>query len=554
MNNQTFIQKIKSFISNHKIWSIIILIVLIYASYYFVFKAKANTETRYVTSVVSKGNIIVSVSGSGQVSTSNQIDLKAKNSGTVVYVGAKPGDVVKAGRVLFSIDATSAKKAVRDAEINLENAQISLDKLKIQNSNANMSISSQKVYDDGFSAVSNTFLDLPSTISGLDNILGQSNLSDNAARNSGKTALDYRQSAEEAYSKVKDAFDKNIVDFRLVSRDSSKTDIENIINETYDTTVLLDDAIKNTKNFVDYISGDTKRPSDFTSSESTLSTYTTATSGHLSSLYSAKTDIKNNIDNSSNSDLDIQASMLSVEQRQNALGDARDALADYSVYAPFNGTISSVVAKVGDVSSGTLGTIITNQKLASISLNEVDIAKIKLGQKVTLTFDAISDLTITGSVAEIDAVGTVSQGVVTYNVKISFDVEDARVKSGMSVSATIMTNTVQDVIIVPNSAIKNKNGISYVEVFSAPLAPAVAGTQGSMSLTLPEQIDVETGLANDTSTEIVGGLKVGDIIVTKTITATAAKATTAPSILGAVSGNKTGGGGGGNAMRAVTGR
>jgi hypothetical protein len=93
-----------------------------------------------------------------------------------------------------------------------------------------------------------------------------------------------------------------------------------------------------------------------------------------------------------------------------------------------------------------------------------------------------------------------------------------------------------------------------VEVFSTPLAPAVAGTQGSTSLTLPEQIDVETGLANDTSTEIVGGLKVGDIIVTKTITATAAKATTAPSILGAVSGNRTGASGGGNAMRAVTGR
>jgi hypothetical protein len=121
---------------------------------------------------------------------------------------------------------------------------------------------------------------------------------------------------------------------------------------------------------------------------------------------------------------------------------------------------------------------------------------------------------------------------------ISLDVDDDRVKPGMSVSATIITDTATDVIAVPNSAIKSQGGTSYVEVFDAPLAAATAGVQGSVSGTLPRQVDVTIGLADDTSSEIISGLKVGDIIVTKTIkgTATTVTKSTTPSILGAVSG------------------
>jgi len=85
------------------------------------------------------------------------------------------------------------------------------------------------------------------------------------------------------------------------------------------------------------------------------------------------------------------------------------------------------------------------------------------------------------------------------------------------------------------------------------LSAATTGTQGSTSSVLPKQVTVQTGLVNDTSTEITSGLKEGDIIVTKTITSTVSKtSTSAPSILGAVGGNKSGSSAG--SMRAVTGR
>ncbi|MDD5433706.1 MAG: hypothetical protein PHE77_03610, partial [Candidatus Pacebacteria bacterium] len=61
--------------------------------------------------------------------------------------------------------------------------------------------------------------------------------------------------------------------------------------------------------------------------------------------------------------------------------------------------------------------------MAEISLNEVDVAKVKIGQRAIITFDAIDELEITGKVEDVDTIGTVSQGVVSYNVKIIFDTQ-----------------------------------------------------------------------------------------------------------------------------------
>ena len=114
--------------------------------------------------------------------------------------------------------------------------------------------------------------------------------------------------------------------------------------------------------------------------------------------------------------------------------------------------------------STTAVTLITNQDITEIPFNEVDITKIKVGQKATLTFDAIDGLSIVGQVADIDTVGTVTQGVVNYNVKIIFDASGSQVKPGMSVTASGITNVKQDVLTVPNSAVKTSGGISYVQV------------------------------------------------------------------------------------------
>ena len=174
-------------------------------------------------------------------------------------------------------------------------------------------------------------------------------------------------------------------------------------------------------------------PSTVSTHQSNLNSYLTTTNGHLTTLLSLTNAIRADKDAITSADrsiaektaslvklqappdaLDVQSQKLVIRQKENALADAKAALADYSVCAPFGGTVAAVNVKKGDsVSSGiALATLITEQKIAEVSLNEVDVAQVKAGQRATLTFDAVPDLSISGEVAEIDSLGTVSQGVV----------------------------------------------------------------------------------------------------------------------------------------------
>lgn len=217
--------------------------------------------------------------------------------------------------------------------------------------------------------------------------------------------------------------------------------------------------------------------------------------------------------------VDIQSQELVVTQRQNALFDAQENLNEYIIRAPFSGNIADTPVKVGDMLSptNTALTIITQQSIAELSLNEVDVAKTKRGQKVTLTFDAIPDLSISGIVSDIDTVGTVSQGVVTYMVKVAFDTQDERVKPGMSVGAIIITDTRDDVLMVPNSAIKSQGEESYVDVPTEQIRHRDARMNNVILLSVPKPTPVSIGVSNDISTEIVSGLNEGDIVVIRVL-------------------------------------
>jgi len=152
----------------------------------------------------------------------------------------------------------------------------------------------------------------------------------------------------------------------------------------------------------------------------------------------------------------------------------------------------------------------------------VDIAKVKVGRQATLTFDAINDLTMTGKVSEVAMIGTVSSGVVEYDVTIALDSTDSRVKPGMSTAVTIITDIAQDVLTVPSTAIKiADDGTYYV------LAPstAVSGASGQGEVI---QKMVTTGLDDGTNIEIKSGLSENEQIVISSAksTATTSRSTT----------------------------
>ena len=597
----TRMQKMREYIIKNKVKSICIGIVIIILGYY-TYKHFTNTsgQTEYVLGTVETNTIVSSLTESGQVAANHELDVKPQASANVVYVAKKAGDTVTAGEEIVQLDTTNAEKAVRDAQADLDSANLSLQKLQepatplallqAQDAVTQANSTLTKAYDDGFNNVTSSFIDLPTVMSGVDGILHNSNATSGANQqrnidfysnaaslmetsiNAGQ-AVQYATAAESSYDAALASYNQTSNDYKSVTRTSSSTAINSIINETYNTTVLVADAVKDASNLIQYyqtlVTGQGRTPIALSTTQlNTLSGYTNTINGDVTNLSNSISSIATDVTNVPESQtslaqlqaganaIDIQSAQLAITQKENALQDAKDNLAEYYVTAPFSGTLASVDVQVGDPadSGPAVATLIANEQVADINVNEVDAAKIKLGDKVTLTFDAINGLTLTGKVASIDPLGTVSSGVVNYSAVISFDSSDPRVKAGMSVSASIITQTALDVLTVPSSAVKTANGGSYVLAFTTP--PAGASTNTQVASTIPPvQIPVQTGLTDNTNTEITSGLTLGQQIVTRVIapTTTTASASTAPSLLGATTGNRAGGAGGGGAFRGAAG-
>ena len=212
------------------------------------------------------------------------------------------------------------------------------------------------------------------------------------------------------------------------------------------------------------------------------------------------------------------SALLAYEQTKTAQGNL-------TVTAPVSGIVWAVnVEEGGSVSSGggssgasgqNAGTTTSSSSSAPVSIatdgelavklavNEVDIPSLEVDQRADLAFDALADLSLTGTVAEIGTEGTVDQGVVTYDVWIALDVDDDQLASGMSVSATIVTDVARGVLLVPKTAVKSDDDGEYVQV----LDPGAAE---------PRQVAVVTGLEGTSQVVVESGLEEGDAVVTKT--------------------------------------
>jgi len=533
----------KNFILKHKIISLIVILCLIGAGYWE-YKASTNTsgETRYVLAAVAKGTITSSVSGTGQVSASDQMVLSPGSgaSGKIVYLNAASGQKVAAGTLLLQLDTTDAEKTVRNAQSNLEAAQIALQKLEgastlaVPKNKQDAIDALNQDYQSGYNTVSSIFTDLPNVMTDLQNIIYGNTFNNNqqnidfytgTAYTYDQTASQFKDSLVRSYKIASDEYTTNFTDYKSTTRYSDNATVDSILNETYNTTKDIAQAIKDTNNLIEFYKDtlakfNIKENSVADTQLATVNSDSSKTNTDLISLLSAQTTIKSDKDSVANADLDLQSQALAVQNSQNSLQDAKDALANYYIYAPFDGVVGAVSVQKGDtISSGTSTiTFITQKEYTTISLSEIDVTKIKMGDKAVLTFDAISGLTIAGQVTEIDTIGTVSQGVVSYNVQITFDTQDTRIKPGMSVSANVITDVQQNVLTVPNSAVKSKNGNYYVLVLDQKQdLSGKSASQGFTSATLPSQKTVVTGVSDDTNTEITSGLSEGDQVVVRTI-------------------------------------
>ncbi len=560
------VEKMKIFARAHKLISGMIAIVVLSSGYWTISVIFSDSGvTRYVLAEAKFSTVTATVTGSGQVSASDQVDLKSKVSGDILFVRDIRNSSVWPGTLIAQVNDRDAQKAVRDAEASLESAKIALEKLKgpvslvTPRNKLQAEEDLKKAYEDGFNNVANAFLDLPGVMSGLETILFERTVSFGGGNQQnidyyassvlayGDTVLVFKKDAYDKYQAARKSYDQNFNDYKATSRFSADASIETLIKKTFESVKLIAESVKSVNNLIQFYKDELAKhqavpPTLAETYLVNLNTYTGTTNKHLLSLLNIENSIKNSRDALMNADLDIRAQELGVRQKENTLQDAKDKLADYYIRSPFTGLIAKInVKRLDSVGGGTVvATLITDRKNAELSLNEVDAAKIKVGQGANLSFDALEGLNIAGEVSEIDLLGTASQGVVTYGVRIFFTTDDGRVKPGMSVSSAIVVEEKRAVLTVPNSAVKSRGRMHFVELTDEE-AVRGASVRGVALLVPPREQIVEVGLSDDLMTEIVSGLKAGDRVIARTIAPTAAQPSAAPSIFGGPSGARTGG-------------
>jgi HlyD family secretion protein len=192
---------------------------------------------------------------------------------------------------------------------------------------------------------------------------------------------------------------------------------------------------------------------------------------------------------------DINASKARV-----AAIEATIAMSDLT--APFTGTITDTDAMVGDqVSPGTKGFRVDDltHMLVDVDIPEVDINRIKIGQTVTLTFDAINSIEYQGRVSEVARVGTSTAGAVNFKVTLEILKPDEQVLPGMTAAVNIIVSNVSDVLLVPNRAVRLLDGVRVVYL---------------LKNNVPTKVEIEIGSSSDTYSEVTSGdIKAGDTII-----------------------------------------
>ena len=245
--------------------------------------------------------------------------------------------------------------------------------------------------------------------------------------------------------------------------------------------------------------------------------------------------------------------------------------------APISGMITNETNTTGDnIQSGkTILTVVDNTSLKiKVSIDELDIAKVQVGQKAEIKFDALTGKTFDGNVDSISQVGTSSNGVTTYDAVISIKNPDG-VKIGMNANVNILVSDKQDALTIPTEALIQRNGKDYVMIPQSTTSSQGASTDNSANTkkqngngnsqygsgngngngkttngqSKGKLVEVQIGLENANMVEITSGLKDGDKVLVTLPQVSSSSSKNSNSMSGGLGGGMGYGGGMGGSQK-----
>lgn len=491
----------------------IVLVILLAAGYFVVRRRNRRTEVRqrYETVRVERGDLVSVIGATGAVRARQSAVLVWKTSGTVETVSGSLGDEVTEGQVLAELEQQSLPQTIISSQAELVNAKQALEDARdsgLQYAKALQAVEeAERALEDArdpYLVQARAEKDVADARKALDDAERQLYYAENPADqntiNKAEAELilaeDALEDAQEAFDQVKNK-PKDNTQRALAQKELSDA------QRAYNQAVWNLQALKGTSNEIDQAvaranvavtEAQLKEAQD--ELERVQDGLSPGTIALREAQYADAQRELQKLQEGGGTDPDaIAAAEARVAAAQSALELAR-------ITAPFDGTITQTEVLSGDVvSQGTVAFRVDDMSrmLAEIQVSEVDINKVEVGQSVTLTFDAILAREYHGHVVKVALAGNAVQGVVNFKVTVALSDADDQVLPGMTTAANIVVSELEDVLLVPNQAVRVREGKRVVYV--------LRGAQ-------TEVIEIEIGASSETRSQVISGdLKRGDEII-----------------------------------------
>ena len=469
---------------------VIVLIVVLAALLggFFLYKKKTSSQKSQgdqsvSTATVKRTDISSELTASSSLSPKDTYEVTALVEGEVIEANFEEGDVVEKGQVLYRIDASSMDSDLSSAQTSLQRAKESAQ-------------TAQSDYAEETARIAgNTYR---STASGYIKTLY---IKEGDKVNNG--------------TKIADLYDDSVMKITVPFLSGEAAEI-NVGDEAAVTLEDTGEQISGTVTVVssmeETLSGGrlVKNVTVEVSNPGGLTTDTAASvtvDGFVCSAegtFTAKTETTLSVELSGNKSLEIENLLIhegsyveknselfqvttktaeeylkefkdavesaddNLENAENKLSNTQDNVDDYTITAPISGTVITKNAKVGDKisksSSGTTTMAVIydlSTMTLEMSVDELDVSSIKVGQSVEITADAVEGETFTGTVTNVSLQSSYSNGVTNYPVTVTLD-DTGSLLPGMNVDAKIILDSSEDALVIPASALMRGNRV-YVK-------------------------------------------------------------------------------------------
>ena len=492
-----------------RIWIIIGVVVVAVAAggVYLATRQTASGQARNflanaATAKVVRTTLASTVDSTGSINPEARVPLSFGTSGTVAQVKVKVGDQVKQGDILAALDTTDLQAKVAQAEQSYLVQQLTY---------------------------TNTIQADPGALA--------------TARSAYTSTLASYNAAQQAYKNQ--ATQKSVQCVQLTTAqnklDQAQTAYDRLANDAQAKNYLNADWGP----FQGVVTNLTNAQSAYTLAVANCNIAKTGLND--SSLRSAQVQVQNaktTLDNliAPRKETLVQAA-AQLEQVRLSLEQAKQNLSNALIVAPFDGVVTAVnVMAGGTPPAGTAVEVADMRQLhVDVLVDETQITGIQVGQPAQFTIDALPGITVTGKVDAIDPAGTISQGVVNYNVRVLLDQTDAPIRLDMTANASIVEALHENVLAVPTTAIRaggfgGQGGQRGQGGQPGANPQGGANVQGGQSVTntqritgpsvlvmqngQPQPVPVVEGLTVGNLTEVSGNIQEGDQVVVITATRT----------------------------------